>query len=132
MKNLINVVLIFTLLFFLGCKSKEQKFLDNHKVILYHTKEATDFINTAKIKPEEAKIIQVNFAIKNNKKSGLYNFFIIDGNYIFTSYFHPKIPEASTNGIWVDATTGNTRSVNTGIWLKAYKPYLENGEFYQF
>ncbi|MFP3598802.1 hypothetical protein [Chryseobacterium sp. SIMBA_029] len=119
-------------LFLIGCKGKKQEFLDNHKVILYHTKEAENFINTAKIKPKEAKIIQANFAIKNNEKPEMYNFFIIDGNYIFTSYFQPKIPEASTNGIWVNATTGSARRVNPEISLKAYKPYLENGEFYPF
>ncbi|MGX5687144.1 hypothetical protein ACWKWW_21555 [Chryseobacterium cucumeris] len=132
MKELIYIVSICSLFSLLGCKSKEQKFLDNHKVILYETKEAEDFINTANIKPDEAKQIQAAFAIKNNKKPESYSFFIIDNNYVFTSYFHPKVPEASTSGIWVDSKTGIAKYIETGIWLRAYKPYLENGESYPF
>ncbi|MCP1299506.1 hypothetical protein NK356_10030 [Chryseobacterium sp. S0630] len=132
MKELIYIVSICSLFSLLGCKSKEQKFLDNHKVILYETKEAGDFINTANIKPDEAKQIQAAFAIKNNKKPESYNLFIIDNNYVFTSYFHPKVPEASTSGIWIDAKTGNAKYMETGIWLRAYKPYLENDDTFPF
>lgn len=132
MRKLIYMTLICSLLSLLGCKSKEQKFLDNHKVILYNANEAGDFINNANIKPEDAKQIQADFAIKNNKQPESYNFFIIDNNYVFTSYFHPKVPEASTSGIWVDSETGIAKYMETGIWLRAYKPYLENGESYPF
>ena len=116
----------------LGCKSKEEKFLENHKVILYETKEAELFINNSVIKPMEASKIQEEFALKNNKAPEMYTFFIVDNYYVFTSYFQPKIPNASIKGIWVDATTGKAKYVLEDIRIRAYKPYTEKENAYPF
>ena len=113
-KELIYITSICSLLPFLGCKSKEQNFLDNHKIIHYSTKDVGDCIKNAEIKPEEAKQIQADFTIRNNKQSESYHFFILDNNYVFTSYFHPKVPESATNGIWVDSKTGIAKYMETG------------------
>ena len=44
MKKIIFMLIFSSILSLLGCKSKEEKFLENHKVILYDTKEAELFI----------------------------------------------------------------------------------------
>ncbi len=131
-----NILIKMTILgmgfLFIGCKSDNQKFLENHRVILYHTNEANSFIKKAKIKPSEAKKIQANFAFKNNNKPEMYSFFIIDNYYVFTSYFQPKIPNASVKGIWVDAFTGEAKYVKKNIKLKYNKPFLEEDERFPF
>lgn len=49
MKKIIFMLIFSSILSLLGCKSKEEKFLENHKVILYDTKEAELFINNSVI-----------------------------------------------------------------------------------
>ncbi|AZA59277.1 hypothetical protein EG349_11960 [Chryseobacterium shandongense] len=132
MKKKIITTVFSSILLMMGCKNKEQKFLEKHKVILYNTKEADNFINNSVVKPIEAKKLQADFAIKNNKDPEMYSFFIIDNNYVFTSYFQPKIPNASVRGIWVNATTGKSKYVKEDVRLTAYLPYLEEGEKYPF
>ena len=126
-------MLIFSwVLSLLGFKSEEEKFLENHKVILYDTKEAELFINNSVIKPMEASKIQREFTLKNNRHPEMHTFFIVDNYYVFTSYFLPKIPNASIKGIWVDATTGKAKYVLEDIRIRAYKPYTEKENAYPF
>ena len=132
MKKIIFMLIFSSILSLLGCKSKEEKFLENHKVILYDTKEAELFINNSVIKPMEASKLQEEFALKNNKAPEMYTFFIVDNYYVFTSYFQPKIPNASIKGIWVDATTGKAKYVLEDIRIRAYKPYTEKENAYPF
>ena len=91
MKKIIFIVTFSSIFSLLGCKSEEEKFLENHKVILYDTKEAELFINNSVIKPMEASKIQREFALKNNRHPEMHTFFIVDNYYVFTSYFLPKI-----------------------------------------
>ncbi len=65
MKKIIYMGLLTSILTFLGCKSEEEKILESHQILFYKTNEFENFINEAKIKPEEAKKIMIDFA-KNN------------------------------------------------------------------
>lgn len=132
MNKIIIMTILSSLLTLINCKSKEEKFFEEHKVIHYNTEEAKEFINNAKIKPDQAKKIQANFAFKNNKNPEAYSFFIIDNYYAFTSQILPKRPKASVSGIWVNATTGEAKYVKENIELNSSLPYLEKGEKYPF
>ena len=90
MKKIIFIVTFSSIFSLLGCKSEEEKFLENHKVIPYDTKEAELFINNSVIKPMEASKIQREFALKNNRHPEMHTFFIVDNYYVFTSYFLPR------------------------------------------
>jgi len=102
------------------------------KLIMEDIQKANGFINNSVIKPMEASKIQEEFALKNNKAPEMYTFFIVDNYYVFTSYFLPKIPNASIKGIWVDATTGKAKYVLEDIRIRAYKPYTEKENAYPF
>lgn len=39
---------------------------------------------------------------------------------------HPKIPDASTKGIWVNADNGKAIQVEKGVFLRAYHKYQWN------
>lgn len=119
----IKIMILSSILTFLGCKNKEEKFLETHTVIFYNSPQYKEFEKTSKVKIKEANKIQANFAIKNDKEPEMYSFFVVDNQYVFTSYFHPKIPDASTRGIWVDATTGEAKYIEEQVWLKAYDAY---------
>ncbi len=114
------MVILISIVNFLGCKSEEEKFLDNHEIVFCETDEFKNFIAEATIKPERAKEIMIDFARKNNVRPPHLLYFIIDEYYVFTSYVHLKIPEASTTGIWVHANTGKIKEVKNGLFLKAY------------
>jgi len=123
MRKINFIVIISFLTIFLGCKSKEEKFLEKHQVLFYQTKDFESFVKEAKIKPEEAWDLMVGYSKSNQINQPHLLFFIIDGNYTFTSYMHPKIPDAYTGGIWVNANTGDIKEVKNGIFLQAYNKY---------
>jgi uncharacterized lipoprotein NlpE involved in copper resistance len=114
---ILSAIVLFCLVF-LGCKTQEDTFFKEHSVIFYATDVFDEFETKAKIKVDEAYQLQINFSKKNNVQSMAYMFFVIDDYYVFTSYFHPKIPEASIRGIWIHSQTGETKYVEKGIFLK--------------
>ncbi|MDR7211471.1 hypothetical protein [Flavobacterium piscis] len=54
-------------------------------------------------------------------ETSLYS--IIDNYYTFTNYVHPNIPEAYSGKIWINASTGEVKIRNEGLYLKAYHSY---------
>lgn len=112
-----------TILAFMGCKTKEEKFLIEHKVIFCKTIEFDEFVENAKIKPIEARKLMIDFAKKDNQEIQSKMYFIVDGYYSFTNYVHPKIPEVYTGNIWVNNKTGETKKMNHGIFIRAYNEY---------
>jgi len=102
----------------------EKEFIENHQVLFCKTDEFQKFVDEANVKPEEAKKIMHNFAEKNGYKIKPHLFyFIIEGHYVFTSYFQPKIPEVGITGIWVNANTGKAKEVKEGRPIMAYDEY---------
>ena len=117
------VVLIISLLTLLGCKTKEEIFLDKHEVIFCNTEEFDNFIKQAPIKPEEAKNLMLEYVTNNNLPPETSLYFIIDNNYTFTNYVHSKIPEAYSGKIWINANTGEVKVMNEGVFIRAYHSY---------
>lgn len=108
---------------FLGCKTKEEKFIEKHEVMLYNSVQYNNFIKNVKISINDALKIANNYSKNNNIENMDKMFFVIDKYYVFTCYFHAKIPDASTKGIWVDVNTGEVEYHNSGIFLRAYEYY---------
>ncbi|MDY3353204.1 hypothetical protein PG661_04085 [Riemerella anatipestifer] len=102
--------------------------MKNHKIILYNTDEFKKFESNSVIKLEEAWDIQKKVAIKRNKNPKNWLFFVIDDNYVFTSIFQPKIPEASIGGIWINSKTGEVKEVNSDICLRYKDAYNGDGK----
>lgn len=115
--------IFISILSFLGCKSKEERFLDSHQILFCKTDKFKKFLFEAKIKPEEAKEMMIDFAEKNNIRKPHLLYFVIDEHYVFTSYAHLKVPEASTKGIWVNANNGKIKEVKNGLFIRAYHKY---------
>lgn len=106
-----------------GCKTKEEIYLNKHKVIFANTKEFDAYINTAIIKPIDAKKLMLDYVNNNSLQPESSLFFIIDDYYTFTNYFHPKIPEAYTGKIWISSKTGEVKLMPDGLYLRAYYSY---------
>jgi hypothetical protein len=123
MKKIIYMTTLTAILTFFGCKTKEEKYLEKHKVLFCKTDEFELFIATAKIKPKEANELMIDFANKKNLVIEASMYFIIDDYYTFTNYVHPKIPEAYTGSIWVHSKTGEVIQKKDGIFLKTYYSY---------
>lgn len=123
MNKIIYIMILSSILTFFGCKSKEKKFLEEHQVFFYNTNEYKEFEVGSKVKVKEALMIAYKFALEKNIHPMSQMFFVVDNQYVFTSYFHPKIPDASTHGIWVNATSGQAKYIKEEIWLKAYYSY---------
>lgn len=60
------VLILTTLLTLLGCKTKEEKYLQKHQVIFCKTSEFEQFVKNAKVKPTQARDLMIEFANKNN------------------------------------------------------------------
>ena len=112
--------IITTFLSFFSCKSKEEKYLENHKVILYGTKEFDKFESIANIKLDKAVDIQIEFAKKNHEDPKSI-FFIIDDYYVFSMQYNEKTPYVSINGIWVNVNNGDVKHLTeSDITLRRY------------
>jgi len=101
MKNIIYL-LIFMNIF--SCKSK----IDEMEIIAYDTNEFEQFEKNATIKKEKAWELQLNYFQEKNKEISGTLFFIVDNNYLFSTSYNPKIPEASLTGLYVNSETGET------------------------
>ena len=129
----INKCIIAFLLFtLLGCKSNEEKFIENHKVIVYNTSEYLEFEKNAKFKIDEAWKLQKEFSKNNNEIPENWLFFIIDGNYVFSSNIQPQIPQVSVNGLWVNSKSGEVKKVQLGDFLRYYDSYNGDGKIFPF
>ncbi len=124
--------IITSFLIFLGCKTEEEKFLEKHRVLFYDTPEYIEFEKDATIKIDSAWKMQKDFSKKNNQIPENWLFFVIDENYVFTSNFQPKIPQASVNGLWVNSKTGKIKRIQLGNFLRYYKSYNGDGIIFPF
>ncbi|MBI9059800.1 MAG: hypothetical protein JEZ01_18695 [Labilibaculum sp.] len=123
MKKILFMGIIISILTFLGCKSKEEKFLENNKVLFCKTEEFESFIKKSRVTPEKAWDLMVEYTEKENVQQPHLFYFIIDGHYVFTNYVHLKIPDAYTGGIWVNSENGKVKEVKDGVFIKAYYKY---------
>lgn len=121
MKTILRFLIIIPLLF--SCKSKEEKFLEKHQVFFCETEEFESFVKKAKIKPQQAWDLMSKYVETKKIDKPHLLFFSVDGNYVFTRYFHPKIPNAYTGGIWVNSNTGKIQEVEKGIFIEAFYQY---------
>ena len=125
MKKLFYMSIFTSVLSLIGCKTDEEKYLKEHNVIFYQTKEFKLFEENSKIKLKDAFELQTKFANSNKTKPEVCLYFILDDNYVFSSFTNLKIPVASTRGIWVNSKTGEAKYMKDEIFLKAYN-YYEN------
>ena len=123
MKKLLCLSIFTSILSLVGCKTEEEKYFKEHKVIFYQTKEFDEFELKSKIKIKEAFDIQTKFANDNKTRPEICLYFIIDGFYVFSSFTNLKTPVASTRGIWVDSKTGKSKYVKEEMLLKATNFY---------
>ncbi len=112
-----------TILTFIGCKTKEEKYLKDHEVIFCKTTEFEQFVENSEIKPIEARKLMIDFVKRKNQVVQSKMYFVVDGYYTFTNYIHPKIPEVYTGNIWVNSKTGEVKEMNHGIFIRAYNEY---------
>ena len=132
MKKILTMSILTGILTLLGCKSNEEKFIENHKVIVYKTPEYFEFEKSAKFKIDEAWKLQKEFSKKNNETPENWLFFIIDGNYVFSSNIQPQIPQVSVNGLWVNSKSGEVKKVQLGDFLRYYDSYNGDGKIFPF
>lgn len=133
MKKIIKYMCVLTSFFaFIGC-SKEEKFLQKNKVIYYGTNEFIEFEKNATIPLNKAWNIQKKYALDRNvnPENWLF-FFVINDFYVFTSILQPKIPNASTGGIWVNSKTGEIKEIKSDINLKYKDAYNGDGDNFLF
>ncbi|KIC03692.1 hypothetical protein OA88_02775 [Flavobacterium sp. JRM] len=132
MNKIINIMVLSSILTFFGCKSKEEKFLQEHKVILccnsrYFpenrlTKEAIEFEKKQNISFDKASSIYLNFTDKKKvkddsiKSKTILPSLIIDKYYVY-SFKNIKMLKVAVFGIWVNADTGEVINGKDKIWL---------------
>ncbi len=119
---------------FIGCKTKEEKFLDKHNVILCYTfdkkeiiqDKALEFEKTSKIKFKGASDIYIKFLEdkKEIKKSSnekiIYPKLIIDDNYVY-SFNNLKTLDIAVFGVWINSKNGKITHSETKLWLNERK-----------
>ncbi|HEX8576537.1 MAG TPA: hypothetical protein VF677_09615 [Flavobacterium sp.] len=128
--KIINIFLIFILN--IACNNSNNIFMKDHNVIEYNTDDFKKFEKHSTIKLKEAWNIQKKYALEKNENPKNWLFFIIDGNYVFTSIFEPKLPAASTGGIWVNSETGEIKEINSDIMLRYKEAYNGDGKEFLF
>jgi len=121
------MITISSFLAFIGCKTKQEKFLSNHSVLFYKTNAFDSFLTNAKIKPKEALNLVVEYSKNNNITKPHLFYFVIDKHYVFSYYINKKIPEVCVGGLWVDSETGRIKKVEDKTCLKAYDEYDWSG-----
>ncbi|TWP27982.1 hypothetical protein ETU08_09705 [Apibacter muscae] len=117
MKKILFMSILTLLLSIMGC-NREKQYLKNHKVIYYGTSEFNIFENNVQINKKEAYKLGLAYAKKNDLVMGNNLFFVIDNYYAFTNHYIPKMPAASTKGIWINANTGEVKYIKEGIMLR--------------
>ena len=133
MKQIISVICIFlNLILQISCNNPKNQNMEPNNVILYNSEEFKSFENQAKIKLKDAWEIQKKYALEKNENPKNWLFFIIDKNYVFTSIFQPKIPQASTSGIWVNSETGDVKEVKSDKNLRYKEAYNGDGKEFFF
>lgn len=133
MKQLISIINIFlTLILQTNCNNPKNQYMEKNNVILYHSEEFKLFEDKAKIKLKEAWDIQKKYAQDKNENPKNWLFFVINGNYAFTSIFQPKIPEASIGGFWVNSETGEVTEVKSDKNIRYEKAYNGDGKEFFF
>lgn len=133
MKQLILIINIFSILILqISCNNPKNDYMKDNNVIMYNSNEFKEFESKAKIKLKEAWEIQKEYAQNESKTPKNWLFFVIDNNYVFTSIFQPKIPEASIGGIWVNSETGEVKEVTSNVNLRYKEAYNGDGKEFLF
>lgn len=88
------------------------------EIIFYGTEEFKKFESNNVISIEKAWLLQIQYYKDKNQNLKFPLYFVVDGNYVFSPYSNPKIPEASLTGVWVNATTGEVKYVENSQKIK--------------
>lgn len=132
MRKLTIIYIFLSLILQTNCNNPKNQNIQKNDVILYNSEEFKLFESNAKIKLEEAWKIQKKYAQDKNENPKNWLFFVIDGNYAFTSIFEPKIPEASIGGVWVNSKTGKVTEVKSDESIRYEKAYNGDGKEFFF
>lgn len=125
-------VFISTIFSLIGCKNKEEKFIEKNKILYYGTKEFEEFQKNVPIKLHKAWSIQKEYAKESNQTPEGWLFFIIGDNYVFNSAINPKEAKVFLGGVWVNSKTGEVKYSSSKISLKYKKAYNGDGEKFPF
>lgn len=132
MKKKIFMSLFSLIISFIGCKSNEEKFLQENKVYYYDTKDFEEFEENAPIKLNRAWQIQKEYSKKNGQTPENWLFFVVNDNYVFSSALNPKAAFVFLGGIWVNSKTGEAKKVNSEVTLKYKNVYNGDGKKFPF
>lgn len=132
MKKIIYMSIFTTLSTLIGCKSNEEKFLQENKVIYYGTKEFEDFEKKSNVNLSEAWKIQKEYSKINHQVPENWLFFIVNEDYIFNSALSPMERKSFLGGCWVNSKTGVARFNTSKQRLEYKKAYNGDGEKFPF
>lgn len=112
------IIILFVLFIFVISDLKSQNCIKHMNVIYYGTSQFENFEVQAKIKKEDAWEIHQVYCLENKIESGTL-FFVIDGYYVFSPYYNPKVPEVYLTGVYVDSESGIVNYIKSKKKLKS-------------
>lgn len=127
-----NTIKYIIITFFISSLLIHCSYADKHHIITYNSDEFKKFEAGAAVKLKQAWDIQKKYAMDKGEPPAGWLFFVIDGNYVFTSMFRPKIPEASTGGIWVNSETGEVKETDADAYIRYKDAYNGDGHPFYF
>ncbi|MFV0305823.1 MAG: hypothetical protein ACK5IC_10130 [Moheibacter sp.] len=132
MKKIIYMSIFTSLFALIGCKSKEEKFLQENRVIYYGTKEFEDFEKNSIIKIDRAWEIQKMYSKEHHQIPKNWLFFVVNEDYVFNSVLSPKEKKSFLGGVWVNSKTGEAKFNRSKQRLKYKKAYNGDGDKFPF
>lgn len=132
MKKIIYLSIFTTILTLFRCKNKEERFLQENKIIYYGSKEFKDFEKKADISIGEAWRIQKEYSKEKHQNQENWLFFIINNYYVFNSALIPKEAKVFLGGVWVNSKTGEAKFNKSKIKLKYKDVYNGDGDRFPF
>jgi len=122
MKKIIFMLTFSSIFSLLGCKSEEEKFLENHKVFPCSPEIVQEKKYKISIKKSNDLYVKYLYDTKKSKDLNYDETFlsptlIVDDHYVYS--FHNLIEKkVAVFGVWINANTGKITNCNEYIWLK--------------
>jgi lipoprotein len=122
MKKIIFILTFSSIFSLLGCKSEEEKFLENHEVFPCSPKIVQEKKYRISIKKANDLYIKYLYDRKEIKdldydETLLSPTLIVDDHYVY-SFQNLVMQKVAVFGIWINANTGEITTYDKSIWLK--------------